>query len=112
MELHEYAHSSMQKVDIQKPGISISLQEMPEVISPTRIPMERQKYLYEQIMFCDPEYADITRPQPESNDLHQPNAGVEQSSSPPSAKRARLCGHCRLPGYTKLSMEKLHVPNF
>ena len=55
VELHEFAHSSMEKVDIQKPGISISLQEMPEVISPPRIPMERQKYLYEQIrLFCDP----------------------------------------------------------
>ena len=49
VELHEFTHSSMEKVDIKKPGVSISVQEMPEVIPPPGIPMERQKYLYEQI---------------------------------------------------------------
>ena len=44
-------------------------------------------------------------------ELQQPDPEVEQSSSPPPAKRARLCSHCSqvIP---KLSMEKLHAPNF
>ena len=110
VELHEFAHSSMEKVDIQKLGISIGSQEMPEVIPPPGIPIERQKYLYEQIrMFCEPEYADITCPQPESDDLHQPSPEVEQSSPPP-AKRARLCSHCRLPGHTKTVCGKVTCP--
>ena len=67
MELQEFAHSSVETVDIWKPGISTDLQEMPEAIPPPGIPMERQKYLYKQIrMFCEPEYTDVTCPQPES----------------------------------------------
>ena len=101
----------MEKVDIKKPGVSISVQEMPEVIPPPGIPMERQKYLYEQIrMFCEPEYADITCPQPDSNNLPQPDPEVEQSTTPPPAKRVRLCSHCRLRGHTKTVRGKVTCP--
>ena len=110
VELHEFTHSSMEKVDIKKPGVSISVQEMPEVIPPPGIPMERQKYLYEQIrMFCEPEYEDITCPQPDSNNLPQPDPEVEQSTTPP-AKRARLYSHCRLRGHTKTVCGKVTCP--
>lgn len=111
VELHEFAHSSMETVDIQKPGISIDLQKMPEVIPPPGIPIERQKYLYDQIrMFCEPEYADITCPQPESSDLTQPHGEIEMSTNPPAAKRARLCSHCRVPGHTKTVRGKVTCP--
>ena len=111
VELKEFTHSSMEIVDIKKPGISIDLQEMPEVILPPGIPIDRQKYLYEQIrMFCEPEYAGITCPQPESNDLTQSDPEVEQSRSPLAAKRTRLCSHCRLPGHTKTVRGKVTCP--
>ena len=42
VELQEFTHSSMEKVDIQKPGVSISVQEMPEDIPPPGIPTERR----------------------------------------------------------------------
>ena len=42
-------------------------------------------------MFCEPEYTDITCPQPELNsDTDQLAASVEESNCPPS-KRASLC---------------------
>ena len=111
VELHAFAHSSVETVDIQKTGISINLQEMPEVIPPPGIPIERQKYLYEQIrVFCEPEYADITCPQPESNDFNQSDSETEKPKSPPAAKRARLCSHCRLPGHTKTVRGKVTCP--
>ena len=93
--------SSTEEVNILKTDVSIDLQEMPEVIPPPGIPPEKQKNLYEQIrMFCEPEYADISCPQPESNsETDQLAAIVEESNCPPT-KRARLFSHCRCPGHT------------
>ena len=108
VELHEFAHSPMEVVDIRKTDTFIGLQEMPEVIPPPGIPIDRQKYLYEQIrIFCEPEYADITCPQPQSNQSH-PEA--EKSAIPPASKRIKLCSHCRLPGHTKTVRGKVTCP--
>ena len=88
--------SSTEEVNFLKTDVSIELQELPEVIPPPEIPPEWQKYLYEQIrMFCEPEYTDITCPQPESNsDTEQLAASVEESNCPPT-KRASLCQICQ-----------------
>ena len=83
--------SSTEEVNSLKTDVSIDLQELPEVIPPPGIPPERQKYLYEQRLFCEPEYTDITCPQPELNsDTDQLAASVEKSNCPPT-KRASLC---------------------
>ena len=72
--------SSIEEVNSLKTDVSIDLQELPEVILPPGIPPERQKYLYEQRLFCEPEYTDITCPQPELNsDTDQLAASVERS---------------------------------
>lgn len=106
---NEFAHSSTETVDIKKIGVSISVQEMPQVIPPPGIPVDRQKYLYEQIrVFCEPEYADSTCPQPQLNDLSQSDPEMDK---PPAAKRARLCSHCRLPGHTKTVRGKVVCPS-
>ena len=85
--------SSTEEVNILKTDVSIDLQELPEVIPPPGIPLERQKYLYEQIrMFCEPEYTDITCPQPELNsDTDQLAASVEESYK--ACKLVPICQH-------------------
>ena len=108
---NEFVQSSTEEVNILKTDVSIDLQELPEVIPPPGIPPERQKYLYKQIrMFCEPEYTDITCPQPESNsETDQLAAIVEESNCLPT-KRARLCSHCRRPGHTKTVCGKIMCP--
>lgn len=108
VEIYEFSNSSKETVDIRKPNVSIGLQERPEEISPPGINIERQKYLYEQIrMFCEPEYADITCPQPQ---LNESDSEAEKLACPPASKRAKLCSHCRLPGHTKTVRGKITCP--
>ena len=111
VQLNEYPHSSTEEVDIQKTGVSITLQDMPEIIPPPGIPMDRQVYLYEQIrMFCEPQYAEVTCPRPVLNNRTNESVPNAPESDSPPVKRARLCNHCRLPGHTKSVRGKITCP--
>ena len=106
---NEFTHSSTETVDLKKIGVSI-VQEIPEVIPPPGIPIDRQKYLYEQIrMLCEPEYADTTCPQPQSN--HQILKWKSQIVHP----QLSVQDYVVTTGYRdiqKLFAEKLHAPYF
>ena len=82
---------------------------MPEVIHPLGISPDRQKYLCEEIRkFCEPEFADVTCPRPDSplgDAGHSSNEPVQQP-----AKRARLRSHCRGSGHTKTVKGRVTCP--
>ena len=88
--------SSTEEVNILKTDVSIDLQELPEVIPPLGIPPERQKYLYEQIrMFCEPEYTDITCPQPELNSVL--SSSLQSLTSKAILQPAKAAAMCMVP---------------
>jgi len=106
IELKEFADSDKTIVDIRKTGVDIDPLQMPEVIIPPGLSLDRQTYLYEQIReFCEPEYADITCPKP-----ILPRSEASTEASGPSAKRVRLCSHCKQPGHTKTIRGKTTCP--
>ena len=107
VELKEFSESSTEEANILK--AIVSGHQMPEVIHPLGISPDRQKYLYDEIRkFCEPEFADVTCPRPDSplSDAgHSSNEPVQQP-----AKRARLCSHCRGSGHTKTVKGKVTCP--
>lgn len=65
-----------------------------------------QELVPEIRVFCEPEYADITCPQPNS----VTNTSTENYLAPSQPKRARLCSHCKHPGHTKTVRGKVTCP--
>ena len=110
VELKEFSNSSRVMVDILKAGAEVNQLEMPQRIPPPGISLERQNYLFEQIrVFCEPEYADITCPEPSIPNVTLSGGDSGEPSCPPS-KRARLCSHCRCPGHTKTVRGQITCP--
>ena len=94
--------------------------ELPPILPPSGLPLQRQWYLYNKIReFCPDHLKDITCPlpsEPADNLPSQPPSPNNSPSStppppptdtpptdtptdPPPAKRARLCGLCHQPGH-------------
>ena len=77
--------------------------KMPEVITPTGMSFERQKYLFEKIRpFCSPETADLTCPSPykESSTISKEPVAVPDDTEN-QVKSKRKCSQCRKTGHTK-----------
>ena len=113
VELKEFVNSPTVLVNISKPGSDICSTDMPETINPPGIPLDRQKYLFEQIhMFCEPEYADITCPEPTIQNVTNGSTGsiATQGCSLPKPKRVRVCSYCKCPGHTKSIRGKITCP--
>ena len=108
VKLQENASSEKIAVDITKPKVKIDHTQMPKLIIPTGLSIDRQTYLYEQIrVFCEPEYADVTCPPP--NNIPTISEVSSEASAPPP-KRIRLCSHCKQPGHTKTVRGKTTCP--
>ncbi len=91
--------------------------QLPPVLPPSGLSLQRQWYLYEKIReFCPDHLKDTTCPRPSESvqgsspsQAHSPSATPSRSPTPsptdtttvepPAAKRARLCGLCRQPGH-------------
>ena len=91
--------------------------QLPPVLPPSGLSLQRQWYLYEKIReFCPDHLKDTTCPRPgesvqdsSPSQAHSPSATPSRSPTPsptdtttvepPAAKRARLCGLCRQPGH-------------
>ena len=97
-----------------------SLQQLPPVVPPSGLSLERQWYLYNSIrMYCPQEVQDEVCPLPltplsaaatpaappaSSTATHSSQStsagGVTETATPlPPAKRARVCGKCHMAGY-------------
>ena len=88
--------------------------ELPPVIPPVGLSLERQTYLFEKIReFCRPEVRDEVCPRPAGYGIAERQTRVisplstdnEAESVPPSAKR-RLCSICQQPGHNKRSCHR------
>lgn len=91
--------------------------DLPPVLTPTGLSLQRQHYLYDKIReFCPDNTKDITCPKPpqdpgefDSPSTHAPSPSrpptTSRETSPdgvgrsPPAKRSKLCGVCRQPGH-------------
>ena len=88
--------------------------ELPSILPPSSLSLQRQWYLYNKIReFCPDNLKDITCPLPSEPDIslsHPPSrtpspspASLTSTTNPPTdeppAKRARLCGLCHQPGH-------------
>ena len=107
----EKTGSQEEKRNIMKdPSWSPSREELPSVLLPSGLSLQRQWYLYEKIReFCPDELKDTTCPQPDQAVAPTPSTPPPPSSTtppdtePPPAKRTRLCGLCRQPGHNARS---------
>ena len=96
--------------------------QLPPVLPPSGLPLQRQWYLYEKIReFCPDHLKDTTCPRPggpsvDPSPSRSPTpptppptcitttttttfTTTADSDEPPASKRPRLCGHCRQPGH-------------
>ena len=80
--------------------------DLPPIIKPNGLTLERQCYLYEKIReFCQPDVRDIVCPRPEGMEPAPPApvALPTEPGHPPPAKKPRHCGNCHEPGHNRRS---------
>ena len=96
----EHALASEVLITLIKKDVIVDKSEMPEIIIPPGISLDRQKYLFEKIRpYCSSEAAaEATCPKPITSVESQSQLKVHIVSS---SKSSRKCSHCRQPGHTK-----------
>ncbi len=83
--------------------------DLPPIVPPSRLSLERQWYLYNSIrQYCTPETRDVTCPLPSVSApilpppvLPPPCEEEPTSPLPPRTKRRRQCGRCNQPGHNR-----------
>ena len=94
---------------------SLSVAELPAIVPPSRLSLERQWYLYNSIrQHCTLETRDLTCPLPSVSAPVPPPPAVPppltvlppppvspQEQTTPQAKRRRRCGRCNKPGHNR-----------
>ena len=97
--VREFADSEKKEVLVHRPDIRADKDALPPQITPSGLSLDRQWYLYQQILqFCDEEFQDITCPEPEM----QKRSRTQDEDESPLAKRSkRLCSYCRMADHTK-----------
>ena len=105
MSLKETPSSRATTFNMLKSNVEVSPDDMPNVIVPTGMSSDRQMYLFKQIrMFCEPEYADMTCPEPGNSVV------PDRETEAPYPKRQRLCSYCRKSGHTRTVRGKPSCP--
>lgn len=88
---------------------SPTVEQLPPVLTPSGLSLQRQWYLYEKIReYCPDNFQDITCPRPDQHLVLTSPSSPPHSPTPtdmeqPPPKRARLCGLCRQPGHNARS---------
>ena len=87
---------------------SPTVEQLPPVLTPSGLSLQRQWYLYEKIReYCPDNFQDITCPRPDrlvlTSPSSPPHSPTPTDMEQPPPKRARLCGLCRQPGHNARS---------
>lgn len=97
---------------LQDPSWKPSPSELPDIVPPAGLSLDRQWYLYEKIReFCNPDVQDLVCPKPTGNypkksDSDQTRS-EQQDSMEPAPKKPRLCSNCRKGGHNRRSCPDL-----
>lgn len=117
----QYTDSPGKSVNLLKETWNPTYSDLPDIIPPNGLSLERQWYLYDKIRpFCEPRYQNITCPLPSSPrpyrtptaspvatpppsplpSQHQHTSPHHRTTSPPP-KRPRTCGKCGEIGHNR-----------
>ncbi len=99
---------------VLKPGVIFDPNELPSVVHPAGLSLQRQWYLYDKIReFCPEPDRDVTCPLPSDprpfSRRNTPQPDLSPSPTPPSSpappppKRQRVCGVCKTVGHNRRS---------
>ncbi len=95
---------------IVKDGVLLNKDEIPSVIKPQGLSLQRQWYLFDKVrVFCPVADKDVTCPEPYSPaprpaSRHQiPEGYLSRQSTPLPKSRDAACGHCGEVGHIKRS---------
>ena len=105
--LKEYSNTSEETFTMLDSGSwSPVASELPSLIVPSGLPLERQWYLYRQIRnYCRDGTEDLTCPKPSAS-LNTTNTTNTTTSAPEPPAKRRKCGKCGETGHTRRSCKK------
>ena len=86
-------------------------EDLPVIVPPAGLSLERQWYLYEKIReFCCPDVQDVVCPKPAHSlpGETQTSTSNEQEDVAPPSKKQRLCSNCKRGGHNKRSCPELN----
>ena len=117
LTLRKYSNTTETTVDVLKSTCTCIPTNLPEIIQPKGLSLDRQWYLHDKIrQFCSDDYKDLVCPKPSNPPLTVPPPLLQPSPSrsvmdsdtvsedEPQLKRQRCamkCGNCGLTGHNK-----------